>query len=402
MSNRLLLVGEPPHGQTDDSPKEKNQASESAIPESAAAEGEDRADMEETQEETPFFPNVGEENIVLQQEVSIPAEIPPPEGGTSDFNLHLILGEAVVILILSFLLVRKYFQCRSGAGRKQQAPTDTTSESSPQNEIEDLPPTANVQIHVAGIQSIGSRPTQQDCLGTATVESSVLAVIADGMGGLQHGDAVSRRIVQTMLTDSKDLTASQLHDNLLPLVSHANEEVNNMLSPAQEDGEYVSGSTLVTAFAEPDQFQWVSIGDSRIYLLRSGRLLQLNTEHSFEADLLLQAVNRRISFPDARSHPKRRSLTSFIGMGELRYISFSMHPVPVAPGDVILLMSDGIFHTLSESEIEFSLSGSTDPEMIARKIETAVLEKGNPRQDNFSLIVISYGQSYANVPVYPA
>ena len=237
------------------------------------------------------------------------------------------------------------------------------------------------------LQNIGKRASQQDSYGLFGVSGGVLAVVADGMGGLKNGDAVSQKIVQTMEEDCKKLTAAQMRSSLLAMAAHANDEVNRMLGPNEL---YKSGSTLVAALAEPQQFTWVSIGDSRIYLYRAGKLLQLNREHDYEGELLVRAVNHQLSFPDARNNPKRRSVSSFIGMGTLKYVDEMRKPIQTLKGDRILLCSDGVFNTLTERHIESILAEYPNPKSAAANLEAAVLAANNPHQDNFTAVLFSY------------
>ncbi len=242
-------------------------------------------------------------------------------------------------------------------------------------------------LSCAQLQHIGKRPSQQDSLGLYGMSGGVLAVVADGMGGLKNGDVVSRKIVQTMGADAKNLSAAQAGDNLPALVAHANDEVNRMLG---QDELYKCGSTLAAVVAEPRQFRWATVGDSRIYLYRAGRLLQLNREHNYAAELLLYAVNRQLSFQEARNDPKRKRVTSFIGMGTLRYMDGMQRPIRTVRGDRILICSDGVFNTLSDQKIEAILAGSSNAKIAADTLEAAVLEVNNPYQDNFTALVLSY------------
>ena len=248
-------------------------------------------------------------------------------------------------------------------------------------------PGAPVNLMTGRLHHIGKRSSQQDSLGLVNVPGGILAVVADGMGGLSDGDKVSQKIVYTMLNDGTNRPASALSGNLLQLVSHANAEVNQMLGGT---GQYVSGSTVVAVVAEPNRFQWVSVGDSRLYLYRGGGLLQINREHVYEAELLERAVNREMSFQEARSHAKKKSVTSFIGMGELKHVDGSLQPVRTRRGDKLLLTTDGLFNTLGEDEIAAILAAEPDPVKAASALESAVLAKNNPHQDNFSSILICY------------
>lgn len=238
---------------------------------------------------------------------------------------------------------------------------------------------------VGKVHNIGRRSGQQDSLGTTAYRGGVLAVVADGMGGLSDGDKVSQKIVLTMMQDSASLVGGSTEGRLYQMVAHVNSEVNHMLGMSDQ---YKSGSTLIAVLVEAGYFQWISVGDSRIYLYRGQQLLQINREHVYEADLLQKAVNHEIGFGEIAQNPQKKSVSSFIGMGELKYIDGSMRPVKTRQGDRLLLMSDGVFNTLSEQEICNVLSSEENAEKAARILENQVLARQNPKQDNFTAIIL--------------
>ncbi len=309
---------------------------------------------------------------------------PIPESGASAPSPLTLIGTALLAALLgagaATLLKRKK---KTGAPQKTPPEDNGWEEAEPQQDADKEP----AGLNCGQLQHIGKRPSQQDSAGLYGLSGGVLAVVADGMGGLKNGDVVSRKIVQTMGTDAKNLSAAQAGDNLPALVAHANDEVNRMLG---QDELYKCGSTLAAVVAEPQQFRWAAVGDSRIYLFRAGRLLQLNREHNYAADLLLYAVNRQLSFQEARNDPKRKRVTSFIGMGALRYVDGMQRPVRTVTGDRILICSDGVFNTLSEQKIEAVLAESPDAKTAAETLEAAVLEANNPYQDNFTALILSY------------
>ena len=75
-------------------------------------------------------------------------------------------------------------------------------------------------------------------------------------------------------------------------------------------------------------FSWISVGDSRICLYRSGQLLQLNREHDFKQQLILQAVNGEIPLQDVYTDKRSGRLVSFLGMGQLEQIDLPVEPLP--------------------------------------------------------------------------
>ncbi len=238
---------------------------------------------------------------------------------------------------------------------------------------------------VGKVHHIGKRKSQQDSFGVTPAGDGVFAVVADGMGGLADGDKVSQKIVMTMLQDAAKVRPGQQENILFEAVAHVNREVNAMLGSA---GQYKSGSTLVAVLAGKDGLHWISVGDSRIYLYRNRHLIQLNQEHNYETELLIQAVNGEISFEEARMHPKRQGLTSFIGMGELKYVDGSRRRIALERGDKLLLMSDGVYNTLPEEEMGRILEEAGDVQAAAAAFESRILECQKPKQDNFTAVIL--------------
>lgn len=238
---------------------------------------------------------------------------------------------------------------------------------------------------VGKLHNIGMRNSQQDSLGVTGYSGGLFAVVADGMGGLSDGDKVSQKVVLTMLQDAVKLSGGKTAGMLWHMTAHVNREVNHMLGAANQ---YKSGSTLIAVLVENGSFQWISVGDSRIYLYRQGQLLQMNREHVYEVDLRHKAVNGLLSFAEAAADPQKKHIASFIGMGELKYVDSCMRPMPTCAGDRLLLMSDGVFNTLSEEEIRAVLLRGENAENTAAILEEQVLARRNPKQDNFTAVIL--------------
>lgn len=322
-------------------------------------------------EDRPLWLNIGEldeghdlhQGVCVMYQGAFPAEITDKLEAPAWW---LVGGAALTAAIITACLITAVRKLRHHGGGKEVSPS---------------------RVRYGQLQNIGKRPSQQDSMAVAEINGGLLAIVADGMGGLKNGDLVSKKAVQVFCTEGRRLNANQLRGNLMPLVCRVNDEVNRLLGPT---GQYKSGSTMVAALAELQQFSWISVGDSRIYLYRAGKLLQLNREHNYEADLLMRAVNHEISFQEAWGNPKKKSVSSFIGMGNLKYVDEMQRPIRTIKGDRFLLCSDGVFNTVSDEEIEFILADNQDPELAAQKLEAAVLQGANVHQDNFSAVILCY------------
>lgn len=241
-------------------------------------------------------------------------------------------------------------------------------------------------ISVGKVHNIGARRAQQDSFGMTPVGSAgMLAVVADGMGGLSGGDQVSQKIVISMLTQASQLSANSFDGVLNRMLVKINDEVNQMLGP---NGLYKSGSTLISVLIQGKQMHWISVGDSRIYLYRAGNLIQLNHEHTYEQELMKRAMDGEISFEAVQADPQKSRLTSFIGMGKLKHVDASLQSITLTQGDRILLMSDGVFNTLPEQTISAILTQNTDVQQAARQMEAQILAAQAPGQDNFTAVIL--------------
>lgn len=244
-------------------------------------------------------------------------------------------------------------------------------------------------ISIGKIHDIGRRDYQQDSFGQTTVlrNTGILAVLADGMGGLSGGERVSQKIVMEALTFGSTLQANQVPTALPGMVAGINRAVNQMLGPK---GLYTSGSTVVSALITGNALRWISVGDSRIYLYRDGQISQLSRDHDLLQDWMPDILEGKRSMAEALRDPNGRKLTSFIGMGELRHVDYNRTPIPLLPGDRVLLMSDGVYGTVSDAEMAAILRDCGSVQLAASHIGQRIMGAALPYQDNYTLIVLGY------------
>lgn len=253
-----------------------------------------------------------------------------------------------------------------------------------------LPDTAKPMemVRVGKLHEQGERSEQQDCFGVSDVSllqtHGVLAVVADGMGGLTDGGRMSMTVVESIL-DSFFLYQGMytLEQQLILLAQKAVESVNALLAPADLKKH---GSTLVMGLIREGTFSFLSVGDSRVCLYRDGVLMQLNREHIYRNTLALEAINGEISLQEVYGDQRGSGLTSFLGMGALQHIDFPAEPVKLRPGDKLLLMSDGVYNALDKEELAKCLDAV--PEEAVGRIRAAIQEKAYVNQDNYTAVVI--------------
>ena len=248
-------------------------------------------------------------------------------------------------------------------------------------------------IYVGKAHNIGRRDSQQDSFGMSrdvqgmsTKGKGILAIVADGIGGTENGDQVSVLAAMTMLQNFDRMEGSVPGEKrLLTLLNQANTEVNKMLLTA--NGKK-GGSTLVSVLIQDAKLYWLTVGDSRLCLYRKNTLIQINREHVYGIELDEKAARGEISMYAAANDPQRKALTSYIGMEKITKIDRNIRPLQMEDRDRLILMSDGVFGTLTDEEIAaaMQLPVTNSGEAIDQMIQ----KKNRREQDNYTVLILEY------------
>ena len=331
------------------------------------------------------------ELIIESSEVAIPAETeeptePPCETTSAASPLWTLLFRISICLLIADLAAIGIVSLRI---RELKGVNTPDSEPVPQPSAKPGPLPAPGQLTIGTIHCQGRRQYQQDSLGHSIVLDGrgMLAVVADGMGGLKDGDKVSQKVVLRTLELGSSLRPGQENGALSRILKTVNEDVNRFLTP---DGLYKSGSTVVAVLVSGEYFHWISVGDSRIYLYRAGYVNQLNRDHDLLQDWMPEILDGSRSLEASRMDPAARKLTSFIGMGQLKYVDRSLHAIKVMPGDRILLMSDGVYGQLPDEQMAEILRRFPDVRQAAAEMDRCVRATQNPHQDNYTALILGF------------
>jgi protein phosphatase len=254
-------------------------------------------------------------------------------------------------------------------------------------------------------QHIGQRQQQQDSFGYSNLgdaafrkHGGILAVVADGMGGMANGDAASRAAVKAFLQAYEAKTETEpIPDALLRSMQAANAGVYQLaleMNAAEE-----MGTTLVATVLKNEELHWVATGDSAIFLYREGEFTALNQPHIFAVELDEHAHHGRIKKEDAMAHPEREALTSFVGMERLVLIDRSLRPLRVRDKDVVMLASDGLFKTLTLEQMAAAMDG--DAQAMAETLVNRTIAAEKPYQDNVTVLAITVEKERPSVASIP-
>ena len=260
-----------------------------------------------------------------------------------------------------------------------------------------------LRYEIASATNIGlepSRKTNQDACGFLTGMSDgedgphdwAVLVLADGMGGMESGEVASQTAVRTLLRLAASNAplisdARQRNTEIKRWIGEANEAVCVGLQQLHAHG----GTTLVCALVSDGELISAHVGDSRIYLIRGGKAQILTRDHSLAMGLAMQG---EIALEDVRHHPDRNKVTRSLGermplpehYADTLDVCAGRPAIPIEPGDLLLLCSDGAWEPVTEEEITAVSDECTDLNVIAKRIVNLVLERGAP--DNATVVLL--------------
>ena len=244
-------------------------------------------------------------------------------------------------------------------------------------------------IHFAEKADVGERSAQEDysVFQVGPNGGELLAILADGMGGHSGGQVASHTAVNAFQATFRAYPTGSVATKLGVSLNQANTELSNAV---RDEGHLDGmGCTLVGAHFSEEGLQWISVGDSPLFLYRGGALRRLNADHSM-APVIEESVRRgSITRQDALSHPDRHALRSAVTGTDITLIDTSTTPVPLLQGDIVILASDGLL-TLSDKEICSVIKGKlgSSARDLSHALISAVAAKKKPRQDNTTVQVV--------------
>lgn len=221
-----------------------------------------------------------------------------------------------------------------------------------------------------GSQHQGKRPYQEDSWALVRLgDGSLLAIVADGMGGHAGGAVASKLAVAAFVRTVEQ--GGGLDDGL----KDANEAVR--IGAAGKPDLNGMGATVVAALVRGDEVRWISVGDSPFYLVTAGKLVRLNADHSMAPQIDALVERGMLTAEEAEHHPGRHTLREAVMGDPLTLIDKGSRRLDA--GDRLLLCSDGV-QTLTDEQI---VAGSTRP---ANGLVEAVLAVAKDHQDNVTVV----------------
>jgi PPM family protein phosphatase len=262
--------------------------------------------------------------------------------------------------------------------------------------------TTRAPLHIAAVTHPGMSGKQnEDRLAVSSYRvgqndpaRSVFAIVSDGIGGHRAGGVAAEMAVETishMVAQSDARRPLEILDNAIQVTS------DTIAFKAKDDTQRLGmGTTCACAWVIGNRLFTASVGDSRIYLLRNGDLMQLSVDHTW----VQEAVERGILQPqDARVHPNVHVLRRYLGSSntpradirmrlakdESDTESRSHQGLRLLPGDLLMLCTDGLTDVVENAEIEPAVRGLDLQSAAQALVNLACARDG---KDNITVVML--------------
>ena len=255
----------------------------------------------------------------------------------------------------------------------------------------------------AGRQSVGKRSGQEDAYAFSVIPArpgaatGLLLIVADGMGGHAAGNRASELAVRTF-GGAFHHGGETMRDRLSRALDAANDALAAAIN-ADPDNLEGMGTTLLAAAVTPLGLEWISVGDSPLYLIRRGVLRRINADHSFRPVLREMVAKGELTAEQAAVSSLRNRLRAALIGGEIALVDLPPTALPLLEGDIVLAGSDGL-QTLSDAALADVLRqhATADAATLAARLVQAVLEAGVAKQDNITAAIVKPAAEWLLAP----
>ncbi|MGH8225904.1 MAG: PP2C family protein-serine/threonine phosphatase [Gammaproteobacteria bacterium] len=242
-----------------------------------------------------------------------------------------------------------------------------------------------MDLETAEISLIGDRADNQDRAQILVGDAGMFVMVADGMGGHAHGALAAETAIAALDASFRQAQSNEADapDFLPAAIAAAHREVFALGDGMAADTR--PGTIVVCALASGKALHWAHVGDSRAYHLRNGKLLTRTRDHSVIETLI---ESGKITREQAATHPDRHLVEYCLGVTE------ETPPIEVgkarrlAPGDIVLLCSDGFWDQLEETHMIETLSRSDKLQELLNQLAEEAVSNAQPHSDNVTALAL--------------
>ncbi|MDX8380016.1 MAG: protein phosphatase 2C domain-containing protein [Gallionella sp.] len=245
----------------------------------------------------------------------------------------------------------------------------------------------NFTIHQAS--HIGDRKFNQDRVGYASAQDTLLLVLTDGMGGHLDGELAASLAMQTFVASFS--AQDGINDPLVFLSDTMRCAHQKIQALPHVDIQHSPGTTCVAALIQDGRLYWGHAGDSRLYLFRNREVFVKTRDHSMVQMWLDCGV---IDEEEARMHPNRNQITNCLGGVEEMFHIELAQPIEVKSGDVVFLCSDGLCGPFSDKDMVSAFVDGAVADNLDELIVQALAHTVG-RADNATGLALRWGETEA-------
>ena len=241
-----------------------------------------------------------------------------------------------------------------------------------------------MRFSVYQISRKGGRDKNEDRMGYCYTRDSGLFALADGMGGHPEGEVASQLALQTLAALFQRDARPTLADPLKFLHDAVMAGHHQLLRYATQKSLIdTPRTTIVACILQGNQAYWAHCGDSRLYMVRGGKLVARTRDHSYSElqDTMSSVVPMRERF-------NRNVLFTCLGSPGKPVVD-TVGPLVMQARDRLLLCSDGLWGTVTDAVIAEQLSGHAIADSVPELVEQA-LRNGGPKCDNVSVMAVEF------------
>lgn len=226
------------------------------------------------------------------------------------------------------------------------------------------------------------RPTNQDYVGVfKNANGALLAIVADGMGGHQGGDVASEMAVSHIGYAFEEENETDMAGAAKWLINELQRENERILARGQQFADLTGmGTTIVAVLAYSDRFIVANIGDSRAYLYRRGRLVQITEDHSLVNELVRSG---ELTPEEAEKFPRKNVITRSLGVSP--DVDADVNTYDLLAGDMLLLCTDGLSKSVTNEQMAETLALDLSLQDKADRLVELANAAGGP--DNISALL---------------
>jgi len=236
-------------------------------------------------------------------------------------------------------------------------------------------------VEATRVSLTGDRDSNQDRCLLLSNEGSTLVVVADGLGGHPRGEIAAQLLVDVCeslfrqaskpLRDPEQFMSQCVHKAHKAIIAFGKRQ----MPPVNPR------TTAVIAVMQAGSIYWAHVGDSRLYLVREGKVQARTLDHS-----RIRSIR-----PDRGSASRMRpSITRCLGGLEQPPEITVAPPTELCPGDTVLLCSDGLWAQVPQNKLVQTLSASSNLDCAVRSLAKYAVQRGHPHSDNVTAVGVCW------------